>query len=250
MRRYIFCLFSLMYSLLAGCTPDLQDSAHLQVRFLTQLPPSPSQADLDQVTLPSSEGITFYSAQNPNVERQPFSYITAITSEAREYKDSVNLLPQANYPVLASNIDFGLKQSETGVYAYNRYKGRADALIRWYGNTRVAYLALINPYHDQTDSLQEQDLELLRNSVDRLQIKGIKNIILLSQYPASVSPDLLQAIQGIDVVISTGEHSQTQLAKNVCMAQFSQNRTDNLALVFDARGHLTQCRFHPSGSAT
>ncbi|MCM0148172.1 hypothetical protein [Photobacterium galatheae] len=231
-----------MSCLLAACSPAEHAEAHLHVRFLTHLPPSPGKADLDVVALPPQEGITFYSAQNPKVESQPFSYVTAITPETKLYSDSASLLPQASYPVLASNIDFGLRKNGDEVYSYNSYKGRADAFIRWYGSSRVAFLALINPYPGN-EGLHERDLTLLRNSVDRLQEKGIRNIVLLSQYPTRFSPELLKTIRGVDVVISAGQQTQTTVASKRCIAEFSQTKPDQLTLIFDPKGQINTCSF-------
>ncbi|WP_459778270.1 hypothetical protein [Photobacterium sp. R1] len=231
-----------MSCLLAACSPAEQAETHLHIRFLTQLPPSPGKADLDVIAMPAQEGMTFYSAHNPKVEQQPFSYITAITPETKSYSDSASLLPQASYPVLASNIDFGLRQNGDEVYSYNSYKGRADAFIRWYGNNQVAFLALINPYPG-SEELHERDLTLLRNSVDRLQVKGIRNIVLLSQYPTRFSPELLKNVQGVDVVISAGQESQTTVTGKRCIAAFSQAKPDKLSLMFDPKGQIKMCSF-------
>ncbi|MDO6704959.1 hypothetical protein [Photobacterium sp. 1_MG-2023] len=242
MRRSLTYTAALLTTLLTACTPENRQGADLSIRFLTLLPVTSGQPHLAQIALPSHEGITFYSAQNPQVERQPFSYVTAITPEVQAYHDSVSVLPQASFPVLASNINFGLKQSGHEVYSYNGYKGRADALVRWYGGTRVAFLSLINPYPGN-EQLHEQDLILLRNSVDRLQVRGIRNIVLLSQYPSGLSPRLLTEIRGLDVVISAGARSETTVTQQGCLAQFQQSALDQLELSFNPNGKVTRCHF-------
>ncbi|MBV1842335.1 hypothetical protein [Photobacterium ganghwense] len=192
--------------------------------------------------------LAFYSYQWPSqpVLTPAFSYVTALMLNpvtARQVADS--LLPEQ--AILASNINFGTAQYGAQLYAYNPKKARAEAFVQQVHGEHIAYLSLIRQSSQPDASPQTEDLQLIANTVDRLQIQGINKIVLLSQFAPTYAPQIVNAVKGLDVVISSGEQAALSLKQNTTLATFpaQQMRWHSLSLHFDDRGRVQSAEFLP-----
>lgn len=190
--------------------------------------------------------IAFYSDQQHDkpILTPAFSYVTAIISN-KAGNDKPEGNASAEQAILASNIDFGMAQAGTDVFAYNPNKARADVFEQQQESESIAYLSLIKQTHSEQDAPLVHDLAVLAHSVDRLATQGRNKIVLLSQYDAQYSSNISERIKGLDVIISAGEVSNVAIQNNTCLAAFEHTNVNwqTLYVSFDSDGNILQCRF-------
>ena len=190
--------------------------------------------------------IAFYSDQlhDKPILTPAFSYVTAILS-SKTGNDKLEGNESAEQAILASNIDFGMTQSDTDVFAYNPNKARADVFEQQQESESIAYLSLIKQTHSVQDAPLTHDLAVLAHSIDRLATQGRNKIVLLSQYDAQFNSHISERIKGLDVIISAGDSSNVVIQNNTCLATFEHTKVNwqTLYVSFDSDGNILRCRF-------
>ncbi|MGF1700358.1 hypothetical protein L4D09_08585 [Photobacterium makurazakiensis] len=249
--------------LLSACSPKQHKPVDIAVSFITQAPDSMLVNDkyqqpmikrwlrsnlqqaFDRAQVNNTKHIAFYSDQNLNkpLLTPAFSYVTALVLNEQN-ADMARQYIKPNHSIIASNINFGLKQYGAKIYAYNAGKSRADAYIQSVNNEKIAYLSLINQSNQLDDKPEQQDLDIIAHSVDRLYVQGVNKIILLSQYSGMYSSSLANKINGLDVIVSTGENYNTTFSNGSCIAYFDDKGDwKDLYLKFDINGKIISCDF-------
>lgn len=264
MSRTQIILISLFTTLVTACSPAQHQSVDVAISFITQAPDSmlvdkqyqhPAterwlqrhlQQAYDQAQVRKAKHIGFYSDQRTDkpLLTPAFSYVTALVLNEDSIRSiSHTLKPQQS--IIASNVNFGLKQYGTHVYAYNNEKQRSDAYIQYVKGEKIAYLSLIKQSAQANSAPLAEDLVLLGHSVDQLYTRAINKVVLLNQYDEKYAATISKEVKGIDVIISAGKTNKTAMANGSCMAYFDKSKPlqNNLYVQFNAFGHVDNCAF-------
>jgi len=175
-----------------------------------------------------------------------------------------HFLKQANFPVLAANIDFSQSPELNGLvkpYLIKNIEGHQVALI---GINTLKTLVSSQPGNNLTFY---NEIETANKMVQQLEKQGINKIILLTHYGYQQDQNLAQQVAGIDVILGGDSHTLlgdfTQLGltsagpyptkitsprgEPVCIAQAWQYAylVGSLSVTFDDKGLVTECDGHP-----
>jgi 5'-nucleotidase / UDP-sugar diphosphatase len=175
-----------------------------------------------------------------------------------------NFLKQANFPIIAANIDFSQSPDLKGLvqpYLIKEVDGQQVGLI---GIDTLKTLYSSSPGKDLTFY---DEIESAKKWVEELETKGVNKIVLMTHYGYTQDQELAKQVGGVDVIISADSHTLlgdvTDLGlepkgpyptmvtsprdEPVCIAQAWQYSyaVGNLSVAFDDKGVVTECQGNP-----
>jgi 5'-nucleotidase/UDP-sugar diphosphatase len=173
-------------------------------------------------------------------------------------------IQQANFPILAANIDFSQSQDLKGLVKPYLIKNIGEHQVGIIGINSLKTLVSSSPGKDLTF---HDEVTTTREMVQQLEKQGINKIILLTHYGYTKDQILAQQVAGVDVILGgdshtlLGDFSQFGLVSEgayptkitspngepVCIAHAWQYSylVGSLQVSFDDKGVVTECQGNP-----
>ncbi len=216
------------------------------------------------------QGTIFYTLYKGNADVALMNMIgfDAFELGNHEFDDGesvlANFIKQANFPVIAANIDASQNNKIAGLfkpYLIKNIQGEQIAILG------IETLKTVNSSNPNKNVIFHDEIETAQKFVEKLEKQGINKIIVLSHYGYPQEIKLAKQVAGIDIIVGGDSHSLLGDVKSlglksegdyptivlsprkesVCIVQAWQYSyaVGKLEVEFNNKGQVTKCQGNP-----